>query len=185
MRAVAERLGTGPASLYAHFAGKDELLAAMIDGLAGELPVPEPGLGPWQDQFKDVMRGMRRVLGAHRDIAGASLGTIPTGPNALTVINGLLGVMLDAGLPEKVIAYAIDIVPLYATATAYEESLERRGGTRSQKRSGSRRCGATGSRSRPDASRTSCAWQCPSPHRTPRTNASSSGSTRWSAGSRR
>src|SRR3954465_1265119 len=70
------------------------------------------------------MRGIRRMLGAHRDIAGASLGTIPTGPNALTVINGLLGVILEAGLPDKVIAYAVDIVPLYATATAYEEALE-------------------------------------------------------------
>ncbi len=29
----------------------------------------------------------------------------------------------DAGLPDKVIAYAIDIVPLYVVATAYEESL--------------------------------------------------------------
>ena len=31
--------------------------------------------------------------------------------------------LLDAGLPDKVIAYAVDILPLYATATAYEESL--------------------------------------------------------------
>jgi AcrR family transcriptional regulator len=123
MRAVADRLGTGPASLYAHFAGKDDLLAAMIDRLAGELAVPAVGKGPWQDQLKDAIRGIRRGLGAHRDLASASLGTIPTGENALTVIEGLLAVMRDAGLPEQVIAYAVDILPLYATATAYEESL--------------------------------------------------------------
>ena len=35
-----------PASLYAHFAGKDELLAAMIDRIAGELPIAEVGNGP-------------------------------------------------------------------------------------------------------------------------------------------
>jgi AcrR family transcriptional regulator len=125
MRAVAERLGTGPASLYAHVSGKDELLALLIDKLSGEIEIPVPGAAPWQDQLKDVIRGMRRVLGAHRDLARASLGTIPTGPNALRLIDAVLGVLRDAGLPEMVIAYAVDILPLYATATAYEESLFR------------------------------------------------------------
>jgi AcrR family transcriptional regulator len=123
MRAVADRLGTGPASLYAHFAGKDELLAAMIDRLAGEMPVAEVGRGPWQEQLKDAIRGIRAGLRPHRDLAQAALGTIPTGPNSLRWINGLLGVLRDAGLPDKVIAYTIDILPLYAIATAYEESL--------------------------------------------------------------
>jgi AcrR family transcriptional regulator len=123
MRAVADRLGTGPSSLYAHFASKDELLAAMIDRIAGDLPIAEVGKAPWQDQLKDAIRGIRRGLGAHRDLARASLGTIPTGPNALRWVNGLLGVLRDAGLPEHVIAYAVDILPLYANATAYEQSL--------------------------------------------------------------
>ena len=39
------------------------------------------------------------------------------------MINGMLGVLRDAGLPDQVIAYAADILPLYATATAYEESM--------------------------------------------------------------
>jgi AcrR family transcriptional regulator len=123
MRAVADRLGTGPSSLYAHFAGKEELLAAMIDRLAGDVPTPRVGAGTWQDQLKDAIRAIRRGLGAHRDLARASLGTIPTGPNALVFMDGLLGVLRDAGLPDQVIAYAVDILPLYATATAYEESL--------------------------------------------------------------
>ena len=123
MRAVAERLGTGPASLYAHVSGKDELLSLLIERVCGDIPVPEIGKAPWQDQVKDVIRGMRRVLAEHRDLARASLGNIPTGPNALRLINGTLGVMRDAGLPEQVIAFAADILPLYATATAYEESL--------------------------------------------------------------
>jgi AcrR family transcriptional regulator len=123
MRAVADRLSTGPASLYAHFAGKDELLAAMIDRVAGELPSAEVGEGPWQEQLKDAIRAIRGGLAAHHDLARASLGTIPTGPNALRWVNGLLGVLRDAGLPDQVIAYAVDILPLYANATAYEESL--------------------------------------------------------------
>ena len=123
MRAVAERLGTGPASLYAHFAGKDELLAAMIDKIAANLPLASVDGGPWQEQLKDAIRAMRRELGAHHDLAKASLGTIPTGPNALRWLDHILGVLRHAGLPDQVIAYAVDILPLYATATAYEESL--------------------------------------------------------------
>lgn len=125
MRAVAERLGTGPSSLYAHFAGKDELLAAMIDRVAGNLPIAEVGNGPWQDQLRDAIRAIRSELAAHRDLALAALGNVPTGPNALRWVNGILGVLRDAGLPDHVIAYAVDILPLYANATAFEESLYR------------------------------------------------------------
>ena len=35
----------------------------------------------------------------------------------------MLGVLRDAELPDQVIAYAVDILPLYATATAFEETL--------------------------------------------------------------
>ncbi len=90
MRAVAERLGTGPASLYAHVSGKDELLSLIIDKLAGDIALPVPGAAPWQEQLKDAIRAMRRMLGDHRDLARASLGNIPTGPNALRLINAVL-----------------------------------------------------------------------------------------------
>ena len=84
MRAVAERLGTGPASLYAHFAGKDELLAAMIDRLAADLPVARrSATARGRTSSRTRCAAIRRALGAHRDLARASLGTIPTGPNAL------------------------------------------------------------------------------------------------------
>jgi AcrR family transcriptional regulator len=132
MRAVADRLGTGPSSLYAHFASKEELLAAMIDRVAGDLPIAEVGNGPWQEQLKNAIRAIRNGLAAHRDLARASLGTVPTGPNALRWVNGLLGVLRDAGLPDHVIAYAVDILPLYGTATAYEESLYTASGIQDQ-----------------------------------------------------
>jgi AcrR family transcriptional regulator len=123
MRAVAERLGTGPASLYAHFQGKDELLAAMIDEIAANVPLASADGGPWKEQLKDAIRAMRRELGAHHDLARASLGTIPTGPNALRWLDHMIGLLRHAGLADQTIAYAVDILPLYATATAYEESL--------------------------------------------------------------
>jgi len=123
MRAVADKLGTGPASLYAHVSGKEELLGLLIDRVSGDIPLPVAGAAPWQEQVKAVVREMRARLGAHRDLAHAALAVVPSGPNALVVMEAMLTVARESGLPDQTIAYAADILALYATATAYEESL--------------------------------------------------------------
>jgi AcrR family transcriptional regulator len=123
MRAVADKLGTGPASLYAHVSGKEELLGLLIDRVSGEVKTPVIGAAPWQDQIKDMIRDVRGRLAAHRDLAHAALGVVPSGPNALVLIEAMLGVMRESGLPDQTISYAVDILALYANATAYEESL--------------------------------------------------------------
>src|SRR5262245_51761159 len=45
MRRLAERLGTGPASLYRHVAGRDELVALVVDHVIGSLPRERPPRG--------------------------------------------------------------------------------------------------------------------------------------------
>ena len=42
MRRIAEELDTGPASLYAHVSGKEELLDLVLDRVIGEIELPEP-----------------------------------------------------------------------------------------------------------------------------------------------
>jgi AcrR family transcriptional regulator len=123
MRSVAEALGTGPASLYAHVAGKDELLSLMIERLAGEMHLPEPDPERWQEQIKELVREMHAVLLAHRDLARVSLGNIPLGESALRVSDRMIEILSLGGLPKQVIAYAADLLPLYAVATAYEQAL--------------------------------------------------------------
>jgi AcrR family transcriptional regulator len=124
MRRVGQELDTGGASLYAHVANKEELLELVIDRVIGELVLPSaPDGGRWKEQVKEIVRSMRAVLAAHRDVARACLARIPLGPNALRGSEALIGVMRAGGLPDQVIAYACDLLPLYATSTAYEESL--------------------------------------------------------------
>jgi AcrR family transcriptional regulator len=123
MRAVADRLGTGPASLYAHVSGKDELLALMLDRVIGEVRVPPADARRWADQAREVMRSMRDSLAAHRDIARVAIGEIPTGHNAIAAMEGVLAILLAGGLPKQVAAYAADLLPLYVVATAYEDSI--------------------------------------------------------------
>jgi AcrR family transcriptional regulator len=123
MRRLAQALDTGAASLYAHVSGKDELLQLLIDRVAGEIEVPEPDPARWQEQVKEFAREMRRVLAAHRDLAGASLANIPTGPHAMRAIDGLLGILRAGGLPDQVVAYASDLLPQLVTVDVYEGSL--------------------------------------------------------------
>ena len=123
MRSVAEALGTGPASLYAHVSGKEELLSLLTERLAGELRLPEPDPERWQEQIKELVREMHSVLLAHRDLARASLGTTPLGEGARRVSERMIEILGLGGLPKPVIAHAVVLLPLYAVATAYEQSL--------------------------------------------------------------
>jgi AcrR family transcriptional regulator len=124
MRRVGQELDTGGASLYAHVASKEELLELVVDRVIGELELPGAADGErWEEQVKEIVRSMRAVLAGHRDVARACLARIPLGPNALRGSEALIGVMRAGGVPDQVIAYACDLLPMFATATAYEESL--------------------------------------------------------------
>src|SRR4051812_40906946 len=83
MRAVASRLGTGAASLYAHVRDKSELHALMLDAVIGEVEVPDADPGRWREQIKAFCWNQYRAMVRHPGIAAVSLAHIPTGPNAL------------------------------------------------------------------------------------------------------
>ncbi len=123
MRRIAEELDTGPATLYGHFANKDDLLEQALDRVMGEIEVPAPDAGHWQDQVKQVARASYRALISHRDLARASLGRIRTGPNALRVSEALLAIMVTGGVPVRLAAGAVNRIFLYVNADAYEGSL--------------------------------------------------------------
>ncbi|MDQ2894929.1 MAG: TetR/AcrR family transcriptional regulator [Actinomycetota bacterium] len=124
MRTVAHTLGTGQASLYAHVAHKEDLLELVIERVIGECDFDiRPDPERWQEQVKQAMREMRAVFGRHGDLARASFARIPLGENALRGSETMIGVLRAGGLPDRVIAFACDLLPLYAMAIAYEESL--------------------------------------------------------------
>jgi AcrR family transcriptional regulator len=124
MRRVAQELGTGGASLYAHVSGKEALIALVMDRVIGEVEVPwPPDPGRWAEQVKEAARRIKAVYARHRDIALGAVARIPTGENAATVAERIIAILRAGGLPDRVVAYATDLLPLYVTAVAYEESL--------------------------------------------------------------
>jgi len=123
MRRLAEELGCQASALYTHVSGKEEVLQLVIDRVAGEIEVPDPDPERWQEQVKDVMRSTHRAFLAHRDLAGASVASIPTGPNIVLLVDRLLAIFRAGGLPPQVAGYAADLLPQFVTTSAYEFSL--------------------------------------------------------------
>jgi TetR/AcrR family tetracycline transcriptional repressor len=101
MRRVAERLDTGPASLYWHVGSKDGLLDLVLEQVIGEQEVPDPKPERWQEQLKEVARGMRAAIVRHRDIVRISIGRVPMGPNALRWSERVLAILRAGGVPDE------------------------------------------------------------------------------------
>lgn len=124
MRTVAHSLGTGAASLYAHVKGKEDLLELVIERVIGEIDFGgEADPARWQEQVKGGVRAIRATFGRHRDLARASFARIPMGENALRGSEQMIRVLRAGGLSDRTIALACDLLPLYAMAVAFEESL--------------------------------------------------------------
>jgi AcrR family transcriptional regulator len=122
MRRVAQELGTGPASLYAHVSGKEELRELMLDRVAAEIRLPEPDPARWQEQLKELAREVRRVYTSHRDIAMVSIALVPTGPHLLDVAEAQLALMRAGGVPKRVAGIAVDTLGRFLDAEAIEDT---------------------------------------------------------------
>jgi AcrR family transcriptional regulator len=132
MRRVAERLETGPASLYAHVANKDELMELVYDRVLAEVHVPEPDKRRWEEQLKDALRQLYDVLIAHGDIAFVSMARVPIGPNMLRVAEGTTAILRAGGVPDRVAGLAMDFASLAVNSLAYEQSLYPKNATEEQ-----------------------------------------------------
>lgn len=123
MRRVAQALGTGPASLYAHVATKDELVELMLDQVLEEVPLPAPDPDRWREQVRELLRAQVRAMQAYPGIAKVAWQVmIPVGPNALRHAEALLSLLRAGGLSLTRAAYAADALALYTKAFAYEGS---------------------------------------------------------------
>ncbi|GAA2360921.1 TetR family transcriptional regulator ActII [Nonomuraea africana] len=125
MRRVAQELDTGPASLYAHVANKDELLDLIYERVLEEIELPAPEPERWAEQLREAVFAMHEVFNTHADIARVSLANIPTGANAMRVAEGMMAIMVEGGVPPTAAAIAIDRISLLVAADAHEGALYR------------------------------------------------------------
>ncbi|MFI6638787.1 TetR/AcrR family transcriptional regulator [Streptomyces sp. NPDC050504] len=120
MRRVAKELDTGPASLYVYVANRDDLMAAMLDEVLARVPLDAPGT--WREQLHAVAAATVAVMGRHEGLAAVALGAIPTGDNALLVLDRMLALLKRGGLDDTTAAWAVDLLYLHVAAAAAEQS---------------------------------------------------------------
>lgn len=125
MRRLAAELDTGPASLYVYVSGREALRAAMLERVAGEIPVTAPDPKRWREQLHALMNGMVAAFNAHPGIATVALANPPTGERTLLVAENLIGLLRAGGIRDQDAAWAADILPLIGTASAIEADVYR------------------------------------------------------------
>lgn len=132
MRSIARALETGPASLYAHVANRDELDALVVERVVSQLEVPDPDPARWREQLRDVMLQTMALYQAHPGVARASLGIIPMSPRMLVTVDRIAALLLAGGVPEQAAAWFMDQMALYVSSVAVEQDVWRSRGAWSE-----------------------------------------------------
>jgi AcrR family transcriptional regulator len=123
MRSVANVLGTGPASLYAHVVNKADIDELLIGRLLSEIVLPEPDPVTWRAQILDVCAQMRDQYLRYPGISRAALATASTNLDTLRVAEGMLTILVTGGVPPQTAAWALDSLSLYVNAYTLEISM--------------------------------------------------------------
>lgn len=118
MRRLAQELDTGAASLYVYVRNTAELHAAVLDELLGSVELELAG--GWRDRLGLVLRSYMQVLFEYPGLAQSALVARPAGANYLRLIEALLALLSEGGVPKAQAAWGIDLLLQTATATAVE-----------------------------------------------------------------
>lgn len=115
MRSLAQRLGSGTATLYRHFANRSELVSMVIDHILGKVDLDAQAIArlPWQQACTLFAQNMFDALSRHGNVAVLLIEYTPMGRNALANRELCLSLFLDNGFPPAVAAHA------YATLARY------------------------------------------------------------------
>jgi AcrR family transcriptional regulator len=115
MRQLAQRLGSGTATLYRHFVSKDEILVHVVDVVIGEIDVDlaKAGSPSWQDACASAGVALFKVLQAHPRIVPLLVSQIPVGPNALAERERAVAFLLACGFSPDLAAKAHSAVMHY------------------------------------------------------------------------
>ena len=117
IRAVAERLGTSPMSLYTYVPGKAELLDLMLDAIYLAMPRP-PFRLHWRARLRAVAEANRNLYARHPWAARISHGRPPLGPGLMAKYEYELAALDGLGLSELEMDAALTFLLGFVQANA-------------------------------------------------------------------
>jgi AcrR family transcriptional regulator len=133
MRRLAQELDTGPASLYVYVRNTAELHAAVLDDLLGGVDLgPARADGDWRGRLVRILTSYTAVLFEHPGLARSALVARPSGERYLDLVEALLSLLDEGGVPGDRAAWAIDLLLQFATATAAEHAAGDKGATETE-----------------------------------------------------
>ncbi|MDT0494199.1 helix-turn-helix domain-containing protein [Streptomyces griseus] len=130
MRALAQRLGTGPASLYRYVGSRDELLDLMADAVAGELDLSAAPTGDWLGDLVALALQSKAAHARHPWLADLNdrRGEV-LGPHAIDYLDHALAILEPAPGTSRQKLEAIGLLGGLATLFARRETSAAADGT--------------------------------------------------------
>lgn len=111
VRAVAERVGIAPMSVYTYVPGKPELLDMMVDALYAAMDRPVLVDRPWRERVTEIAQANRELLLRHPWLTEvAALSRPPLGPGVMAKYEYELSVFDDTGLADVDVDAALTYV---------------------------------------------------------------------------
>ena len=108
-RALADRLGTYPATLYWHVGNRSQLLAAIVEHVLGEISVEDPRSSGWKEWLRQAAREYRRVVHGHPNLAPVLASQLVVNAPATRLVETVLVVLEGAGFRGQGLASAFNI----------------------------------------------------------------------------
>jgi AcrR family transcriptional regulator len=121
IRSLATELGVKPMSVYYHVAGKDDILAALVDVVFGEIELPVPGRD-WRPEMERRADSARVVLSRHRWAIGLLESRPDPGPANLRHHDTVLATLRAAGFSPELTAHAYALIDSYVYGFALQEA---------------------------------------------------------------
>ncbi|MBL7501974.1 TetR/AcrR family transcriptional regulator [Frankia sp. CNm7] len=121
MRLLAQRLQSSTATLYRHFASKDEIFAEVVDHVLGEVPrhlTDTADTATWQERLITIADALFRTLKKHPTVVSLFNDHIPFGPQGLAARETAMGVLLSSGFSPEAAAKAYTVVAHYTIGFA-------------------------------------------------------------------
>jgi AcrR family transcriptional regulator len=129
MRTLAQRLGSGTATLYRHFEDRTDLVGDVVDRIFGEVirDVGSLRAVAWSTACSRVAHAMFQALARHRNIGALLIEDIPMGPNAMRLREDTIAMLLENGFSRRTAAYSWATLGRYVVGFAAQAHGDRAG----------------------------------------------------------